>query len=182
MGNQKSNMSFQQAVLTAARAQTKNDIKAEVLEAAQVLTNETKKSLIAMKQRLDALESILIGKLGVTEQDITESTWAVQEKLYGLEKVETPSVIGNAIRFRVKEEIEGKETESAPDNESYIVLGNSDNTQLPKEIIEALTGAVAGDIRKVTLYSEALKSNYIVTIAVDRVYKEKDKENVGEKQ
>lgn len=175
MGNAKPNMSFQQAVLMAARAQTKNDIKAEVVEAATVLTNETKKSLISLKQRVDALENVLMSKLGVTQKDLTESVWEVQEKLYGLEVVNMPAAIGNAIRFRVKEEKEGEETDKAPDNESYLILGNSDNQQLPKEIIDALTGSVAGETKKVTLFSEALQSNYIVTIAVDRVYKEKER-------
>ena len=114
MGNAKPNMSFQQAVLMAARAQTKNDIKAEVVEAATVLTNETKKSLISLKQRVDALENVLMSKLGVTQKDLTESVWEVQEKLYGLEVVNMPAAIGNAIRFRVKEEKEGEETDKAP--------------------------------------------------------------------
>jgi hypothetical protein len=174
MSKQNANMSFQQAVLMAARAQTKNDIKNEVVEAASVLANETKKSLVAMKQKLDALETLLINKLGVTPEEIQDSVWAIQEKLYGLETVSTPSAIGNAIRFYVKEEQEGKETDNPPDAESYIVLGNEDNKNLPKEIIEALTGVVAGDTRKVVLYSEALKSNYTVSISVARVYKEKE--------
>jgi hypothetical protein len=178
MASPKSNMSFQQAVLMAARAQTKDDIKAEVYEAATVLTNETKKSLIAIKQKMDALETLLVTKLGVKEEEINEAVWSVQEKLYGLELAETPAALGNAIRFRVKEEVEGQETEGVPTQESYIVLGNSDNDQLPKEIIDALTGTVPGDVKKVTLHSDALKSNYVVTIAVDRVYKEKKR--VGE--
>jgi len=174
MKKQHSNMSFEQAVLTAARAQTKNDIKAEVAEAAAILTGETKKSLIATKQRLDALESLLKQKLGVTDQEITESLWTVQETSYGLEVVNTPAEKGNGIRFVVKEEMEGKETDSEPTQESFLVLGQDDD-QLPKEIVDALTGSVAGDTKKVTLHSEQLKANYIVTIKVQRVYKDKSK-------
>lgn len=171
----RANMSFQQSVLMASRAQTKNDIKAEVMEAATVLTNETKKALVSMKQRLDAIENLVREKLGVTDQDVQSALWAVQEKQYGLEPTSEPSAKGSAIRFRVKEEKEGEATDKAPDNESYLVLGNEDNDSLPKEIIAALTGVVAGDTKTVSLFSEALKSNYIVTIAVDRVYKEKSR-------
>lgn len=172
----KANMSFQQAVLMAARAQTKNDIKSEVTEAATILANETKKSLVAMKQRLDAVEGLLLNKLGVSEQELKEALWGVQEKLYNLEVVSTPAAASNAIRFRVKEELENQQTEDKPTQESYLILGGEDNDQLPKELIDALTGSVAGDLKKITLYSEQLKSNYVVTIEVDRVYREKGKE------
>lgn len=170
----KPNMSFQQSVLMAARAQTREDIRAEVTEAASVLTNELKKSLIALKQRADMFEDLLKTKLNLSDKDIQETLWAVQEKAYGLELTSEPAATNNAIRFRVKEEKEGEETDAPPTQESYLVLGQDDDT-LPKELIEALTGSVAGDTRKATLYSEALKSNYIVTMQIDRVYKDKTK-------
>lgn len=173
MGKQRANMSFQQSILMASRAQTRGDIKAEVEQAMSVLLQETKKSLISMKQRLDAIQNLVQDKLNISEEDIQDAIWEVQEKVYGLERVDTPAAVGNALRFRVKEEKEGEETDTPPTNESYLVLGNDDNEQLPKEIIEALTGSKSGDEKKVTLYSEALKSNYVVTIAIDRVYKEK---------
>lgn len=170
----RANMSFQQAVLMAARAQTKNDIKAEVVEAATVLTNETKKSLISAKQRIDALEDIIKTKLGLTDQDLTEALWGVQERAFGLEIVDTPAADKNGIRFLVKEELEGKETDEAPAQESFLILGQ-DNSELPKELIEALTGSKAGDTRTVKLYSEQLKTNYTVTMKILRVYADKSK-------
>lgn len=180
MKKQHANMSFEQAVLTAARAQTKNEIKAEVAEAAAILTGETKKSLIATKQRLDAVESLLKQKLGVTDQEITEALWSVQETAYGLEVSTEPATTGNGIRFAVKEELEGKETDAEPSQESFLVLGQDDD-QLPKEILNALTGSNAGETKKITLHSEQLKANYVVTIKIQRVYKDKSK-NGGQTQ
>lgn len=174
MSKQHANMSFQQAVLMAARAQTKNDIKAEVMEAATILTSETKKSLISTKQRLDALEDLIKNKLGLTDQDITEALWTVQERAFGLEISIEPATTNNGIRFLVKEELVGKESDTTPMQETFLVLGQ-DNNELPKEIIDALTGVSAGDTRKVTLHSEQLKSDYVVTINVLRVYKDKSK-------
>ena len=105
----KANMSFQQSVVMAARAQTREDIKAEVAEAAQVLTNELKKSLIALKQRADVFEDIIKAKLNLSDKEIQETLWDVQEKAYGLELISEPAAKNNAIRFRVKEEKEGEE-------------------------------------------------------------------------
>ena len=118
MSNQHANMSFQQAVLTAARAQTKNDIKAEVMEAATILTNETKKSLISTKQRLDALEDLIKAKLGLTDQDITEALWATQEKAFGLEISTEPAAANNGVRFLVKEGFRCKQNPSIFERDS----------------------------------------------------------------
>lgn len=170
----RSNLSFQQAVLLAAKAQTKNDIKAEVAEAATIVTNETKKSLISTKLRLDAFEELLKSKLGLTDQDLIEALWSVQEKAYGLEVVESPAEKGNGIRFVVKEEIEGYETDAEPSQESFLVLGQDDD-QLPKELLDALTGSSAGETKQIKLYSEQIQKNYTVTLKVQRVYKEKAK-------
>lgn len=170
----KANMSFQQSVVMAARAQTREDIKAEVAQAASVLTNELKKSLIALKQRADVFEDIIKAKLNLSDKEIQETLWSVQEKAYGLELISEPAAKNNAIRFRVKEEKEGEETDTPPTQESFLVLGQDDD-ELPKELVEALTGTVAGDTRKVSLYSDALKSNYTVTMEIDRVYKDKTK-------
>jgi hypothetical protein len=170
----RSNLSFQQAVLLAAKSQTKNDIRAEVTEAATIVANETKKSLISTKQRLDALEELLKNKLGLADKDFIEALWAVQEKAYGLEVSQDPAEKGSGIRFVVKEEIEGYETDSEPTQESFIVLGQDDD-QLPKELLDALTGSSAGETKKVKLYSEQVQKNYTVTLKVQRVYKEKAK-------
>ena len=87
---------------------------------------------------------------------------------------ESPAEKGNGIRFVVKEEIEGYETDAEPSQESFLVLGQDDD-QLPKELLDALTGSSAGETKQIKLYSEQIQKNYTVTLKVQRVYKEKAK-------
>lgn len=163
-------MSFDQHIQYATRLAVKNDIKQEVTEATMIIAKETKNSLLAMRVLVDAIRTVVKGKLGVSDDDFKVAVWEAQERQLGLEILDTGAEKGNTVRLRVKEEKIGAETEDAPVLESFVIIGD---TELTPEIEAVLVGAKAGETKVAQILDPESKDPYKVTLAVDRVYKRK---------
>jgi len=174
---QHSTVGFDAHLQAAVQAALKNNIKAEVNEAAMIVAQETKKALSSFKMRLDALENLLLAQTPVTLESLKQALWEIQETLFELKVHDGTAGAGNGIRLRVKEEVVGQETDAPPSTESYAVLGEK---SFPPEIEAALLGCKAGEVKvveiedaKAEVKEGEAKPRYKITIAIDRVYEPK---------
>jgi len=104
--------------------------------------------LSTMKIRLEVLEDLLMEKLGETEASIAERALLRIEKMQGFEVVNTPVKKGSVIRIRLKEEVVGNESPTAPMQDAFMAVGHN---QINAALDELVIGATVGETRDITL-------------------------------
>lgn len=132
-------------------------------------TKEFTTNLASIKVRMEALEDILIDKLGITEALIEDHIMLRVEKNFGYKEVDTEVKKGSIVRLKIKEEIVGKESPDTPMDNQYICVGHN---QIHAAIDTLVIGAKAGDTRDVTLpdpKDAAVQRK--LTVSVTKVFK-----------
>jgi hypothetical protein len=133
-------------------------------------TNNFTTTLSALKTRMEALEQILIDKLGLTEEAINDQVLLKVERNYGFQEVENDVKKGSNILIKVKEEIVGKESDTTPMDNQYIQVGAN---QLTKggEIDNLVIGAKKGETRTVVVPNPNNTDQRKLTVTVVKVFK-----------
>lgn len=127
------------------------------------------KGLATMKVRLEALEDLLMEKLGETEASLQERTLTRVEKMQGFQQVNTPVQKGSVIRIKVKEEEVGKESPTTPMQDAFMAVGHN---QIHAALDELLLGANAGETKEVIVPdSKNVAVQVKITATVIRVFK-----------
>ena len=134
-------------------------------------TKEFTSNLASIKVRIEALEDLIIEKLGETQDSFQERVMLRVEKNFGYEPVDTEIKKGSIVRLKIKEEEVGKESDSNPMDNQYICVGHN---QLDKtgHIDDLVVGARAGETRNVTLPDpKDANIQRKITVLISKVFK-----------
>ena len=134
-------------------------------------TKQFTSNLASFKVRMEALEDLLIEKLGETQDSFQERVMLRVEKNFGYEPVDTEVKKGSIVRLKIKEEELGKESNDTPMDNQYICVGHN---QLDKtgHIDTLVVGAKAGETRDITLpdpNNETVQRK--LTVIISKVFK-----------
>ena len=111
-------------------------------------TQHFTQSLASMRVRLEALEDVIMEKLGETEESLKERVLERVARMQGFQEVSTPVQKGSVVRLKIKEEEVGKETPTTPWQDAFMVVGhNQINTAIDTDIV----GTKLGETKTLTL-------------------------------
>lgn len=111
-------------------------------------TKHFTQTLASLKVRIEAVEEVLIEKLGETDETLKNRLLTRVERAQGFQEVTTPVQKGSIIRVKVKEEVIGSESDSTPMQDAFMCVGHN---QINANLDALLLGALTGETRDITL-------------------------------
>jgi len=137
----------------------------------QKVINYTEKfttTLSSLKIRLEALEDLVMSKLGISEDEMNESALVRVERQQEFKEVDTPVVAGSIVRVKVKEELEGNESDANKGQDSFMAVGHN---QINAAIDVMILGASKGETRKCVLPDPSKPEvSRVITATVVKVF------------
>jgi len=138
-------------------------------------TKHFTQTLSTMKVRLEALEDVVLEKLGETEDSIKERMMLRVEKMQGFNESTNDVLTGSVIRIKVKEEIVGQESPTNPMQDAYMVVGSN---QINPAIDIAVLGAKLGETKELILDDPTnAEIKRKVTVTVLKIFKGEETKN-----
>lgn len=123
-------------------------------------------ALSQTQMRIEALEDIILEKMGETEASLKERVLTRIEKKQGFEEVNTPVVKGSVVRIKAKEAETQDALASTPYEDAFMVVGHA---QVHADIDANIIGMNIGESKDLTLTSGD-KTSY-VTFTVAKVFR-----------
>lgn len=156
--------SFQQLVAEAANAKLLTTVQQEIYQLGGQIAQNQSRELSGIVTRLAAIEQVLIEKLGITEEQLTEKVATIEDQALGYERVEEVSS-GDLVRLTVSTKKADAEEYTGESKLQVNNCGNSPFT-LPQKLEEALITLKTGQTIEVPFgKDDSMKAK----LTVDRV-------------
>ena len=114
-------------------------------------TQHFTQALSSLRVRLEALEDIIMLKLGVTEAELNEQSLLRIERMQNFQPITEEGAMvkrGSVVRVKVKEELVGSESPTAPMQDAFMHVGTG---QVNPALDDLIVGSLVGETRDVTL-------------------------------
>lgn len=144
--------SFEQLVGEATQAKLSSYIDAEIQGLGQALLQRQQQGLAAMKQRIIAIEEILLETVpGLTKESLANRIADIQDRSEGFEPAEggADAVVAEGDRVRLEIQTKTADQNEYQGTSRLQVDGAGSGNTLGKELETALLGMKAGEVKEV---------------------------------